>query len=118
MPQLRRLAIHAENPAQLAAFYQNVFDLEKIGEAGSAVFVSDGTFSLAFLPIPDSISSGFSYMDFETIRIESIRKKLTKTKNKEPYIIELSNKKIEYEMQNPNNNTINLYKKTFDTSYQ
>src|SRR3989442_630771 len=90
MPQLRRLAIHVENPVQLAAFYQNVFDLEKIGEAGGAVFVSDGTFSLAFLPMLDGISSGFSYMGFETVRIESIRKKLAYTRDGDPCFVELA----------------------------
>jgi hypothetical protein len=50
MPQLRQLAIVAESPAGLGAFYQDVFELEKIGEEKGAVFVSDGGFNLALLP--------------------------------------------------------------------
>ena len=48
MPELRRLGIVAENPAGLASFYQEVFELEKIGEQNGAVFLSDGTFNLGF----------------------------------------------------------------------
>src|SRR5947208_15281066 len=101
MPQLRRLAIHAENPAQLAAFYQNVFDLEKIGEAGGAVFVSDGTFSLAFLPMADGISSGFSYMCFETVGIESIREKVPATRARAPCPVELCGGEADHDVQDP-----------------
>ena len=42
MPQLRQLVIAAEDPGRLAAFYQEVFELEKIEEAKGAVFLSDG----------------------------------------------------------------------------
>jgi predicted enzyme related to lactoylglutathione lyase len=50
MAQLRRLAIAAEDPARLAAFYQEVFELERIGDEEEAVFLSDGSFNLALLP--------------------------------------------------------------------
>jgi hypothetical protein len=38
MPQLRRLAIAAEDPAKLAAFYREVFELDKIGNQAEAIF--------------------------------------------------------------------------------
>lgn len=50
MPQLRRLAITAENPVKLAAFYREVFELDQIGAEGGAVYLSDGIFNLALLP--------------------------------------------------------------------
>ena len=50
MHQLRRLAITAENPVKLAAFYREVFELDQIGGAAGAIFLSDGTFNLALLP--------------------------------------------------------------------
>ena len=50
MPQLRQLVIAAEDPGRLAAFYQEVFELEKIEEAKGAVFLSDGAFNLALVP--------------------------------------------------------------------
>jgi hypothetical protein len=50
MPRLRRLAIAAEDPAKLAAFYREVFELDRIGDEEEAVFLSDGSFNLALLP--------------------------------------------------------------------
>ena len=47
MSQLRQLVIAAEDPNRLAAFYQEVFALEKIDENQGAVFLSDGIFNLA-----------------------------------------------------------------------
>jgi hypothetical protein len=79
MPQLRRLAIAAENPAKLVAFYQEVFELDKIEGEKEAVFLSDGTFSLALLPVRDGMSMGLSGLGFETTRVESIRNKLATT---------------------------------------
>ena len=38
MPQLRRLAIAADDPAKLAGFYREVFELDQIAAAGGAVF--------------------------------------------------------------------------------
>ncbi|HZA54966.1 MAG TPA: hypothetical protein VE616_12010 [Candidatus Udaeobacter sp.] len=38
MPQLRQLTIDAEDPVLLAGFYQDVFQLEKIGEHGAGCF--------------------------------------------------------------------------------
>ena len=43
MPQLRQLAIAAEDPRKLAAFYQEVFDLETIGGDEGTVLLSDGS---------------------------------------------------------------------------
>jgi hypothetical protein len=38
MPQLRRLAISAEDPAKLAAFYQEVFELDQLARPGELFF--------------------------------------------------------------------------------
>jgi Glyoxalase/Bleomycin resistance protein/Dioxygenase superfamily len=57
MPQLRRLAIAAEDPAKLAAFYQEVFELDQIGQVEGAVFLSDGTFNLALLPAREGMET-------------------------------------------------------------
>jgi catechol-2,3-dioxygenase len=50
MPRLRRLAIPAENPAKRAAFYQQVFELDRIGDHEEAIFLSDGSFNLLCFP--------------------------------------------------------------------
>ena len=73
MPPLRRLAITAEDPARLAAFYREVFELDQIREAGGTVFLSDGTFSLALVPGTDGMATGLQGLGFETVRVESSR---------------------------------------------
>ena len=50
MPRLRRLAIAAEDPTKLAAFYQEVFELDRIGGREEAIFLSDGSFNLLCFP--------------------------------------------------------------------
>ena len=102
MPQLRRLAISAEDPATLVAFYREVFELEQIGEAGGAVFLSDGTFNLALLPGKDGTATGLKGLGFETAQLESIRMKLARTANADQSLVERdANTGIEYEMQRP-----------------
>ena len=119
MPQLRRLTINAEDPVLLAGFYQDVFQLEKIGEHGGAVFLSDGSFNLALLPLRDGRSRGLSGMGFETARVESIRKRLAQTAEGERSLFECdANTGIEYEMRDPDSNVIGLCKRAFDAAYQ
>jgi hypothetical protein len=64
MPRLRRLAIAAEDPAKLAAFYQQVFELDKIGDREEAIFLSDGSFNLALLPAREGMSRGLRGLGF------------------------------------------------------
>jgi catechol 2,3-dioxygenase-like lactoylglutathione lyase family enzyme len=119
MPQLRRLAISAEDPAKLAAFYREVFELDQIGEAGGAVFLSDGTFNLALLPETDAAATGLKGLGFETARIESIRKKLAGTAAGDQNLVERdANTGIEYEMRDPDGNLIGFCKGAFDVSFR
>src|SRR5437879_11884868 len=89
MPPLRRLAITAEDPARLAAFYREVFELDQIREAGGTVFLSDGTFSLALLPGTDGMATGLQGLGFETVRVESIRMKLARNADAEQNLVEI-----------------------------
>jgi catechol 2,3-dioxygenase-like lactoylglutathione lyase family enzyme len=119
MPQLRQLAIVAESPAGLGAFYQDVFELEKIGEEKGAVFVSDGGFNLALLPGRKERARGFSYLGFETARVESIRKKLAQTADGAARLVEsVADSGIEHEMHDPDGNLIGLCERAFDVSHQ
>jgi catechol 2,3-dioxygenase-like lactoylglutathione lyase family enzyme len=121
MPQLRRLAISAEDPTKLAAFYQEVFELDQVGEAGGAVFLSDGTFNLALLPETDSAATGLKGLGFETARLESIRMKLAlaRTADADQSLVERgANTGIEYEMRDPDGNLVGLCKRAFDVSFR
>ena len=117
MPQLRGLAITAEDPVKLAAFYQGVFELSQIGEAGGAVFLSDGTFSLALLPETGGTAAGLKALGFESARLEPIRPQLARTANADQSVVERgANTGIEYEMHDPDGNLIGLRTRAFDVS--
>src|SRR5262245_53030355 len=119
MPQLRRLAISAEDPATLVTFYREVFGLEQIGEAGGSVFLSDGTFNLALLPGEDGAATGLKGLGFETAQVESIRIRLARTANADQRLVERdANTAIEYEMRDPDGNLIGLRTGAFDVSFR
>jgi catechol 2,3-dioxygenase-like lactoylglutathione lyase family enzyme len=117
MPQLRRLAITAEDPVKLATFYREVFELDQIGGAGGAVFLSDGTVNLALLPETGDAAAGLNGVGFDTVQVESIRMKLARTANADQTLVERDlNTGIEYEMHDPDGNLIGLRSGAFDVS--
>jgi catechol 2,3-dioxygenase-like lactoylglutathione lyase family enzyme len=116
MAQLRRLAIAAEDPARLAAFYQEVFELERIGDQEEGIFLSDGSFNLALLPMREGRSRGLSGLGFETGQVESI-KKLARTAEGDRSLVPCdANNGIDYEMRDPDGNVIGLCQRVFDVS--
>jgi len=119
MPQLRRLAIVAEDPAKLAAFYQEVFELDRMGAEGGAVFLSDGTFNLALLPRTSGMATGLQGLGFEAVRVESILIKLAPNANADQNLVERNaNTGVEYAMRDPDGNVIGLCKRAFDVSFR
>jgi catechol 2,3-dioxygenase-like lactoylglutathione lyase family enzyme len=118
MPELRRLGIVAENPGRLAAFYQDVFDLEEIDEQDGAVFLSDGTFNLALVPVREGVELELRYLGFEVARGEIIKEKVANTDHaKRIKSWPVEDPDIEYEIHDPDGNLIGLNKRAFDTSY-
>ena len=117
MPRLRRLAIAAADPAKLAAFYQQVFELDRIGDQQEAVYLSDGSFNLALLRAREEMSRGLRGLGFETAQLESIKRKLAKTAEGDRSLVECdANTGIDCEMRDPDGNVIGLCQKTFDVS--
>jgi len=51
-PRLRHLAIFASDPARVAKFYKNVFEMEivRVSPGSNAHFLTDGHINLAILP--------------------------------------------------------------------
>jgi len=118
MPQLRQLVIAAEEPARLANFYQEVFDLERIEENHGWLFLSDGTFNLALIPEPDPAKRGFRHLGFDTARIESIRKKLSHIGMADSDVCEVNSlASIDHEFKDPDGNTIGVTRRAFDVAY-
>ena len=79
MPQLRYLAIGAENPRRLADFYRQALDLKTVQENGRAVFLSDGAFNLALLTVRPGRPQGLDHMGFQVEEVEGTRQRLGKS---------------------------------------
>jgi catechol 2,3-dioxygenase-like lactoylglutathione lyase family enzyme len=119
MPQLRQLVISAEAPNRLSAFYQEVFELEKIEEAEDAVILSDGIFSLALVAEPDAQKQGFRNFGFDTVRVESMRKKLSYVNRLESDLADLNSPTgAEFEMRDPDGNRVGICRRAFDVAYE
>ena len=69
MPQIRHIALLANDTTGLAAFYSTVFGMTEVSRQGEAVFLSDGHINLAVLPArgrPEGIFHfGFEVDDLE-----------------------------------------------------
>ncbi|HYT56279.1 MAG TPA: VOC family protein [Verrucomicrobiae bacterium] len=119
MPQLRQLVIAAEDPSRLASFYQDVFELEKIDEIKGAAFLSEGVFNLALVPEAEPQKQGFRHLSFDTARPESIRKKLAHVNVVEANLAEVdSYTGTNYELCDPDGNTIGICHRAFDVGYE
>ncbi len=119
MPQLRRLAIRAEDPFKLADFYQAVFELDQVADDHGAVFLSDGSFNLALLPARDGMSMGLMGLGFEAARVDSIRRKLARTADGDQSLVECdAHTGSEHEIRDPDGNVIGLCKRAFDVSFR
>jgi catechol-2,3-dioxygenase len=119
MPQLRQLVIAAEDPGRLAAFYQEVFELEKIEEAKGAVFLSDGVFSLALVPETEPHKQGLKHLSFETVRVESLGKKLVQAGAQESELVQVDAiTGVEFELRDPDGNTVGVCRRAFDVAYE
>lgn len=119
MPQLRQLVIAAEDPGRLAAFYQEVFELEKIEEAKDAVFLSDGVFSLVLVPEVEPHKQGLKHLSFETVRVESLGKKLVQAGVQESELVQVDAiTGVEFELRDPDGNTVGVCRRAFDVAYE
>lgn len=59
MPSIRHVAIKCENPAIVADFYKNVFELKEVWRRNSNVYMSDGLFSLVLLKTQEGEKPGY-----------------------------------------------------------
>lgn len=62
MAKIRHIAIQVPNLEKAASFYENVFDLERVGQVespiGNAVSLSDGVMNLTLLHFPEGTKGG------------------------------------------------------------
>ena len=87
-PQIRHIAIFVRDPAKIAKFYQDVFEMELLGEpaASGAHYVSDGTVTLALLPhkLAASAAHGLNHFGFTVPDRKKVMKKLVDAGVEEP----------------------------------
>lgn len=119
MPQLRQVAIAAADPAKLAAFYRDVFELEMIGAERGGFFLSDGLVNVALIAASEAAQTGFLHIGFDTARSDSIRKRLASIHGHDGVVTEVASPcGIDHELRDPDGNRIGLLSRAFDTAYE
>ena len=94
-PKIRHLALFARNPAKLAKYYVDVFQMKQVHSRDNAVFLSDGYITMAILPatsrgsaLPGLNHFGFKVPDRDAVldKIEELGAELpTKRPSDRPY---------------------------------
>jgi catechol 2,3-dioxygenase-like lactoylglutathione lyase family enzyme len=82
MARIRHIAIYAENPNEMAAFYIEAFDLKEIKRSPrGAIYLSDGYINVALLvPRSDATPKGLHHFGFEVDSVEATQKRLKEIK--------------------------------------
>jgi catechol 2,3-dioxygenase-like lactoylglutathione lyase family enzyme len=80
MSKIRHLAIKTKNPARLAKFYEDVFEMQIIHqEEGGAIYMSDGYLTLALLRNKgEATPSGINHFGFHVEDDREIERRLAK----------------------------------------
>ncbi|HEX5281209.1 MAG TPA: VOC family protein [Micropepsaceae bacterium] len=80
MAKIRHLAIKTKSPERLAAFYEEVFGLQRIrSEPGGAIYMSDGYLTLALLRNRgEATPSGINHFGFHVDDLTTVEQGLKK----------------------------------------
>ena len=107
----------AEDPGRLAAFYQEVFELENRGSKRRGA--SDGAFNLALVQEAEPHKQVLKHLSFETVRVESLGKKLVQAGAQESELIQVDAiTGVEFELRDPDGNTVGVCRRAFDVAYE
>lgn len=112
MPQLRHLAIAAKDPARLANFYREVFELKTVQESKTAVSLSDGSFNLSLLTVRPNQPKGLYQLGFRVESMERIGGRLERAGTK----FVAADPDGQSQVVDPDGNSINLSEKGFGIS--
>jgi len=111
MPQLRCLTIAAKEPARLADFYREIFELKTVAESEALVRLSDGVMTLALVREDDESARGLHASGFEVQDLDGIRSKVQNSaKGSGPY--------SEGQVADPDGNLVDLTRRSFGASPQ
>jgi catechol-2,3-dioxygenase len=80
MAKIRHLAFKTKDPARLAKFYEEVFDMKVINtESSGAVYMTDGYITVALLRNRgEAAPSGFNHFGFQVDDVEDLEQRLAK----------------------------------------
>jgi catechol 2,3-dioxygenase-like lactoylglutathione lyase family enzyme len=80
MAKIRHLAFKTKDPARLAKFYEEVFDMKVINtESSGAIYMTDGYITVALLRNRgEAAPSGFNHFGFQVDDVEDLEQRLAK----------------------------------------
>ena len=109
MARIRHLAINTKSPERLAAFFEEVFGMQRIrSEKGGAIYMSDGYLTLALLRNRgEATPSGINHFGFHVDSIKDVEDKLQKFE--EPLAQRPANRPYaEYRAMDPDGNLFDV----------
>ncbi len=76
MTKIKHIAIRTGDPQKTAAFYQEVFGLQKVGLGRNGIFLSDGHINLAILKGAGKV--GIEHLGFQVEDVDSTLAKIAR----------------------------------------
>lgn len=109
MAKIRHIAIKTLDPAKLARFYEEVFDMEVVlrRQTGS-VYLTDGYLSLALLPSRGEVAPGIEHFGFHVDDMEEIVSRLENTGMAGPKVRDNDPPFAEERITDPDGNMVDL----------
>ncbi len=118
-PKIRHLAIVVRDPAKMAKFYQDVFEMELLDapSAAGAKYVTDGYLTLALLPhrLSASAAHGLNHFGFSVPDRALIFKKLVDAGTEEPKARPADRPYAEYRGVDPEGNWFDISEHGYDS---
>jgi predicted enzyme related to lactoylglutathione lyase len=103
MAKLRHIAVVVKDLEKAAAFYQKVFDLQRVGEEhlemGSGIYLSDGVINLALLKYKNEAPSGAHHFGFHVEDLDAARKRIEDAGGKFFFTLGESKEQANFEMK-------------------
>ena len=109
MSKIRHLAIKTLDPAKLASFYEEVFDMEVVMRSDSgSIFMTDGYLSLALLSSRGKVPPGIDHFGFHVDDMGEVASRLEKTGMAVPKVRDNDPPFAEERITDPDGNMIDL----------
>ena len=115
-PKIRHLAIFARDPAAMAKYYEQVFDMKIVHASGDNRFVSDGYLTMALLKhrLDGSAPVGLNHFGFVVDSNEEIRRRTKEIGLEEPKKRPADRPYAEYRACDPEGNFFDVSQHGFE----